>query len=591
MKFFLSSILCLLFSILVAHPAYAIYDPLSFLNNNFGIHIISASDEEVSAASDLVNSSGGDWGYITVLIESKDKDERGSSANKDKWQKFFDSLRRHHLIPLIRLATKPESNFWQKPEDKEELSWASFLDSLNWPVKNRYVTIYNEPNHGAEWGNKVDAKEYAQILSKTITALKKKNEDFFVLNAGLDASAPQKLPDFEDEIKFLSEMNIAVPGIFSQLDGWVSHSYPNPNFSGTPRDQGRGTINTWIWEKEILSRLGLTKNLPVFITETGWKHIEGQRFDDSLPDAETVAKYFKNAFEKNWIDKQIVAVTPFLLNYQEPPFEHFSFKKITGEKQLKKDVSVGKQVLGVQYSDYYPQYQAVKSLPKINGRPMQEDKAELTKGEIYSSLVEGESYTISLIAKNTGQSIWNDYEPVILKVLSADKKMGIYDIAIPYDTKIEPGENYAFVLRIKAPTPGTYKTILNLSRGNQIFSSAPFEFTFEVKSPALIKVRANLKWKSNFTGVYLLNAIGGLGNSLSKIILDYKGVSLESETKNLLPDYNYNFTLERRYYKPKTIQQKIHSGLNLLDFGELEPDIPSAILHPKEIWKLLPFSD
>src|SRR3989344_3272047 len=166
-------------------PVHAIVDPLSVPNNKFGIHIIQATPDESSPAASLVNSTGGDWGYITVIIEDRDR-------NVGKWQEFFNDLRRRHLIPLVRIATHPEGNSWKKPTEGEENEWADFLNNLNWPVKNRYVIIFNEPNHAAEWGNSVDPKRYSETLDRFITALKNKNRDFFVLNGGLDASAPHQ---------------------------------------------------------------------------------------------------------------------------------------------------------------------------------------------------------------------------------------------------------------------------------------------------------------------------------------------------------------------------------------------------------------
>lgn len=206
---FLFPVTCTLF------PTHAIVDPLSVPNNKFGIHIIKPTPDESSPAASLVNSSGGDWGYITVIIEDRDR-------NIDKWQEFFNDLRRRHLIPLVRIATHPEgppAGGWKKPTLGEENEWADFLNNLNWPTKNRYVIIFNEPNHGTEWGNFVDAKSYSEILDRFITALRNKNRDFFVLNAGLDASTPYQPPAYLDEITFLKQMAEAVPGIFNKLDG------------------------------------------------------------------------------------------------------------------------------------------------------------------------------------------------------------------------------------------------------------------------------------------------------------------------------------------------------------------------------------
>ena len=141
----------------------AIYDPLSQKNNQFGIHILFP--EELRQAADLVNSSGGDWGYVTIPIKTSDR-------NLDKWQEFMNDCRRYHLIPLVRLATDGDyfsQGSWSKPDDDDIIDFANFLDSLNWPTQNRYVIIYNEPNRGDEWGGTPNAAEYAEILDYAVT--------------------------------------------------------------------------------------------------------------------------------------------------------------------------------------------------------------------------------------------------------------------------------------------------------------------------------------------------------------------------------------------------------------------------------------
>src|SRR3972149_12290799 len=131
MKNFLYYIIVLLFFLFAATynlpTAYAIVDPSDVPNNKFGIHIIQATPDESFPAEQLVNTNG-DWSYITFLIESKDR-------NEGKWQEFFNDLRRRHLIPIVRLATKPVNEHWERPYEKEYEAWADFLDTLNWPVK------------------------------------------------------------------------------------------------------------------------------------------------------------------------------------------------------------------------------------------------------------------------------------------------------------------------------------------------------------------------------------------------------------------------------------------------------------------------
>ena len=59
-----------------------------------------------------------------------------------------------------------------------------------------------------------------------------------------------------------------------------------------------------------LTSLGIAKNLPVFITETGWTHNKNGNFGKVDAD-------YKYAAENIWSDNRIVAVTPFLLSYKD----------------------------------------------------------------------------------------------------------------------------------------------------------------------------------------------------------------------------------------------------------------------------------
>jgi hypothetical protein len=583
---------------LILFPAHlhAAYDPLLVPNNKFGMHIISSSPEEVKDTANLVNKNG-DWGYITFLIESGQRD-------KNRWQTFFNELRRSHLIPIVRIATKPEGNTWAKPYEKEEEAWASFLNELNWPTKNRYVIIYNEPNHATEWGGSVDPASYAQVLDKTITALKKENPDFFVINAGLDASAPNKTPAYMDSFTFMDQMNTAVPGIFNKLDGWSSHSYPNPNFSGNPNSNGKMTVRGYQEEIKKLKSLGVEKNLPIFISETGWKHAEGKQYNNTFPTASKVAEFYQNAFENAWNNHQIVAITPFILDYQDAPFDNFSFKKILAEINKSPDPSS-------ESAKFYPAYYTLQNMPKNNGKPVQIQSAKLQKGGlstqnfisqidatqsgITTTLVANQTYDLFLTVENTGQSIWNDGTATSLVPFSQGSLLGVSSVKLPPDQKIEPGQSYTFNFKIKAPAAGTYKIQLNMYAGDKLFDSEAFEFMIDIKSPVTLQTQSQLKWKKNPSGDYLLTIFSSVQNtvnrSVNKLIVGSEGSSSPFEAKYLLPDHEYDFTLERPFYKPVTIHQKVTEGVNILDFGELQPDISSAFLSPSELWKLLPWSE
>ncbi|HSX40988.1 MAG TPA: hypothetical protein VLF68_05255 [Candidatus Saccharimonadales bacterium] len=288
---------------------FAVEDPLSLPNNKFGIHILFPN--EIDAAAKLVNSNGGDWGYVTIPIQAGDKDLK-------KWQEFMDKARILHVIPIIRLATEGDyfnTKVWRKPDFSDVLDFANFLNSLNWPTKNRYVVVFNEVNRGDEWGGTPDADEYAQILGYAVSVFKSKTQNFFIISAGLDNASTNSSSSI-NEYSFLQQMNVSVPGIFNQIDGLGSHAYPNPGFSQPPSVMNSESIQSFFFEENLADGLS-NKDLPVFITETGWSQ---ERVGE-----ENAAFYLVTAFQNNWSDSRVVAVTPFLFSAQAGPFEQFSF--------------------------------------------------------------------------------------------------------------------------------------------------------------------------------------------------------------------------------------------------------------------------
>ncbi|MEK7597823.1 MAG: hypothetical protein AAB441_04230, partial [Patescibacteria group bacterium] len=163
------------------------------------------------------------------------------------------------------------------------------------------------------------------------------------------------------------------------VDGWSSHSYPNPGFSGNPYATGRGTVRTYEWELALLKELGVMKELPVFITETGWKR----------GSENAVAENFQTAFDQIWgPDSRVVAVTPFVFDYQGPPFLEFSWKRY-------------------QSSDYYPQYYSVQSMSKIKGEPEQVEKGWINF-KLPTDLVVQSTYHFRVKLENLGQAEWDN---------------------------------------------------------------------------------------------------------------------------------------------------------------------------------------
>ena len=301
-------------------------------NNKFGLYIYSVNDYADSAAQ-LVNSGGGDYGYVLVPYAVYDNDFY-------KWDGFFRKLNENHLIPIIQL--------WDLRKTEDTKHAAQFLDSLPWPTTTHYVSVYNEPNDSKFWNNKIDPEGYAHVLDETINTFKTQNPVFFMLNAGFNASARSNSQYLDEEV-YLLRMDKEKPGIFKKLDGWASHPYPQPNFSGSIDDTGRDSIRAYEWELDLLKNHFGVENLPVFITETGWAHQEGATVDWSLMTAVDTAPLFKEAFEKVWLpDARVVAVTPFTIKYDAPE-DHFNW--------LDADLKP------------YPQYEVIKNMTKTAGRP------------------------------------------------------------------------------------------------------------------------------------------------------------------------------------------------------------------------------
>lgn len=319
--------LCLFFA--PALPKVSAQKPSVSANNLFGIHILSEND--LNDAAELVNSNGGEWGYVTLVIREDERDV-------NRWTNAFNKMRELKLIPIVRIATtmQPEGG-WRKPTSDQAIPWVDFLDALPWPTKQRHVVLFNEPNHAKEWGGSIEPEEFAFISRHYWEEFKKSNPDYFVLPGALDLAAPNGSQTM-NATTFFERMYQADKLIFTIFDGWNSHSYPNPGFSGSPNDTGKMSIRGFKWEIAHLQQYDLLPNTPVFITETGWKHNS------------SVVENYITAFEQAWTHPNLRAVTPFLLNYSQPPFDIFSWKD---------------PVTNV----YRPQYETIKNIPKVAGTP------------------------------------------------------------------------------------------------------------------------------------------------------------------------------------------------------------------------------
>lgn len=534
-------------------------------NNKFGIHLAQPHLEDLIKVKELVNSNGGDWGYITLIIQENDR-------NKNKWQDIFDRLREYHLIPIIRLATQPEGENWRRPEVKDAQGWVDFLDSLNWVVKNRYIILFNEPNHGSEWGGEVDEKSYAEVSFEFAKKLKEKNPDFFVMLAGFDASAPSWPPGMEDEEVFIRKMladSVSEPfpsgfgsqkvdlhaagspvsstptNIFNYIDGWVSHSYPNPGFAGSPYATGRGTVRTYEWELELLKDLGINKELPVFITETGWKR-GGE---------ETVANYFQTVFKQVWLSNdRVMAVTPFVFDYQGEPFLEFSWKKYSSQ-------------------DFYQQYSTVQSMSKIKGEPEQIEKGEINF-DLPKELVEQSEYNFKVKLNNLGQAVWEKNYGYQLNRLNQSSQLESEQFLFDDLKDINPFEEKDVYFTLKTNEDLGNKKIKFILQKNDKNILKSEDWSFNILPLPVLKFATNFFpwWKGKGDDFELQ-----IFDIDEKLVFKKKNLKVRDgtgelkEIKNIALDELYRVVLLKPYYLPRQNFMVFKKDNNKVKFKSLLP--------------------
>jgi hypothetical protein len=248
----------------------------------------------------LAREAVGPGGYVLQVL---------SDGNRDpaRWQAFMAGARNNGLRPIVRLATRYDRNLrhWRAPIPDRTLDsyhrvaadYRRFLDALRWPPGERVVIVGNEPNRGDEWGGRPSPTQYARFLRDVAAALRPAG--YTVLNAALDAYCPNTNGARVDGVRyvdaesFMDGMRRAEPSFPTWLDGWASHAYPQGPFAAPPGEQAfkidllngaenpdhlepaegvynRG-INGYGFELAKLASYGAPP-LPVWITETGWRH-------------------------------------------------------------------------------------------------------------------------------------------------------------------------------------------------------------------------------------------------------------------------------------------------------------------------------
>lgn len=306
----LSIFVCALFfglpEIIEAHP-------------NVGIHILDPS--EIDEAAEHFVPSPQKQVFVTVPI-------RVDQLNHQQWQTFFRKVEEYQLIPIIRLATEydQELEAWRRPTRADIVRFAQFFAAMPW-YGDRYIVIFNEPNHAKEWGGQIDVESYNEILAFAADWFHTDHFSYKVLPGGLDAAAPNGAETM-DSFDFIDKMVIDDPDILTKIDVWNSHAYPNPAFSSSAYRSAKNAIDGWKYEVAYL-RENYQIDLDVFITETGWDQRQFSQWQ--------LTDYYEHALTNVWNDSKVKAVTPFILKGNNGIFDHFSFLMPDGQpsRQMK----------------------------------------------------------------------------------------------------------------------------------------------------------------------------------------------------------------------------------------------------------------
>jgi hypothetical protein len=297
-------------------------------NNPVGINLVRWTEPPfLRAAAELVNSNGGDWGYVTIVVVDDDR------RDPQRFQRLLDLCALYHLTPIVRVGTafNPALQAWNHPGNYDAYLWRVFFGQIRWPTALHYLLVGNEPNLGREWGGAVDPAGYARYLATWIDVFAS-DPRYRIFNAALDASNDTLLPDRMDEFEFIEGMRAAVPNLFARLHGWASSPYHF--WWGT---ELRYTYRAYETELEAIGR-----ELPVIVTEFHPAHV-----DDALQ----IAGYYETAFSHWLADPRVIAATPMFWN---PESNRFWMYGVNGDGSV---------------AQPSPTYFRIKSFPKVAGSP------------------------------------------------------------------------------------------------------------------------------------------------------------------------------------------------------------------------------
>jgi hypothetical protein len=276
-------------------------------------------------------------------------------------------------------------------------------------------------------------------------------------------------------------------------------------------------------------------------------------------------------------DEKVVAVTPFVFDYQMAPFLGFSWKHQGG-------------------NDFYKQYYTVQEIPKLKGEPEQKEAGEINF-EILKELVNKSSYHFKIKLKNKGQGYWDErnYGLLVNNVKKTEFLIGNLG-------EISPNEEKEINFYLKTKDEGEEKIKFILQKnGKNILESRDWNFNI-LPLPSL-KIKTGLFPKLNDSGLdFELQIFDDKENLVyrKKNIAVETGLGKINQIENIVLGKKYRLVILKPYYLPRQNYLVFKKGDNKITFKPMLPldfnldgkfslrDILELIKEPKLIKLLFP---
>lgn len=274
-----------------------------------GAHLLQTY--ELQSYSEFAPNDGARFVVIPYSLEDRERAQQ--------WVDFMNLANDKKITPILRLTTRfsPEQNAWITPNREEIVSLIDAIDQLPWPSGPRRVIVFNEVNHAAEWGGRIDPQEFATLAKFAAQWLQTEQNEYMVLTPALDLAASHSLSaqnPTADAFWYWEAILTHEPDFLTSFDAWNSHSYPNPGFRSSPDRTERNSLRGFEHELAFVKQHD-ARDWPVYITETGWNA------DEVRPNL--LANWYEKAAQI-WQHPQVVMVAPFLWQGSPGPFAGFS---------------------------------------------------------------------------------------------------------------------------------------------------------------------------------------------------------------------------------------------------------------------------